>query len=178
MDKEWARLRSLQGGKETWDENHVREYEEVVDQAQKECRTVHFGNVFNLCVLKGSGLRPGDASRKYKGRAVFQGNRVWDQNWDVAMLQEPSSSSATMEASKAVDFLGMQKGWATQQADAKQAYTQSKLGGDETWVFSLEDQWPQDWKRRGLNDQYADWILRYMDIHTLEPVGSNTVINI
>ena len=149
VDSEWKRLRSLQKGKGTWDESNVQEYEKVASEAQAEGRTVHFGNVFNLCVLKGSELRDGNKGKKYKGRTVFQGNRVWDQNWDVAMFQELSSTPATMEASKAMDFLGMQKGWATQQADAKQAYTQSKLGGDETWVFLPEDQWPTDWKRRG-----------------------------
>ena len=33
-----------------------------------------------------------------------------------------------------------------QQADAKQAYTQSLLGGKETWVRLPEEVWPEHWK--------------------------------
>ena len=40
-----------------------------------------------------------------------------------------------MQASKAADTYGLFKGHGIQQADAKQAYTQSKLGGTPTLVF-------------------------------------------
>ena len=65
----------------------------------------------------------------YKGRAVFQGNQVKDQNWDVAMFVELSSCPAALEASKAADCYSLMPGNSGEQADATQAYTQSKLGG-------------------------------------------------
>ena len=35
------------------------------------------------------------------------------------------------------------------QADAQQAYTQSELGGHETWIFLPKDQWPSEWHTAG-----------------------------
>ncbi len=144
LDKEWTRLRHLK----TWNEDDVREYAQVEAAAKKEGRTVHFGNVFDICVLKGSELPLGDKGRKYKGRTVFQGNRVWDENWEVAMFQELGSSPASMEASKIADLIGLLPGYCIKQADAKQAYTQAELGGDETWVIIPEDQRPAWWKEK------------------------------
>ena len=51
-----------------------------------------------------------------------------------------------MQASKAADTYGLFEGHGIQQADAKQAYTQSKLGGVPTWVFLPRGEWPDSWK--------------------------------
>ena len=64
------------------------------------------------------------------------------------MFLELSSSPATMEAARVADLIGMTPGYVTQIADAKQAYTQAKLGGEETYVFLPEDQIPKDWKTK------------------------------
>ncbi len=72
-----------------------------------------------------------DPRRKYKGRAVFQGNRVVNQNWEAAMFQNLGSSPASMESGKALDCLGCTPGYATVQADAEQAYMQADLKGRE-----------------------------------------------
>ena len=129
-DKEWARLRNIT----CWEEVLVEDMRKVQKRADnpgegKKPTKVHFGKVFNFCVLKGSELAPGHAGRKYKGRTVFQGNAVWDENWDVAMFQELSQCPATMEAAKVADLIGLLPGYETKQADAKQAYTQSQLRG-------------------------------------------------
>eukprot|EP00959_Pyramimonas_sp_CCMP1952_P333252 6978113-Pyramimonas_sp.AAC.1 len=42
-------------------------------------------------------------------------------------------SPATMQASKAADTYGLVQGHSIEQADARQACTQSKLGGTPTW---------------------------------------------
>ena len=39
---------------------------------------------------EGSELKPEDTRRKFKGRVVFLGNNVKDQNWDFAVFQELS----------------------------------------------------------------------------------------
>ena len=107
----------------------MRERRSVEAEARRKGLTMHFGRIFAICVETGSELPDGDPSRKCKGRAVFQGNNVRDQNFDVALFQDLGSSPATMEAGKATDAYGLMPGHATQQADATQAYTQSKLGG-------------------------------------------------
>eukprot|EP00959_Pyramimonas_sp_CCMP1952_P277295 5797189-Pyramimonas_sp.AAC.1 len=65
------------------------------------------------------------------------------QNKDVALFQELSSSPATMQASKAADTHGLFEGHSIERADARQPYTQSKLGGTPTWVFLPRDEWPK-----------------------------------
>eukprot|EP00959_Pyramimonas_sp_CCMP1952_P285974 5979712-Pyramimonas_sp.AAC.1 len=50
-----------------------------------------------------------------------------------------------MQASKAADAYGLFEGRSIEQADARQAYTQSTLGGTLTWVFLPRDEWPKAW---------------------------------
>ena len=50
---------------------------------------------------KNSELDENDPNRKFKGRAVFDGSDVRDENKEVALFQELSSCPATMQASKA-----------------------------------------------------------------------------
>eukprot|EP00959_Pyramimonas_sp_CCMP1952_P240655 5029485-Pyramimonas_sp.AAC.1 len=40
---------------------------------------------------------------------------------------------------------GLFEGHSIEQADARQAYTQSKLGGTPTWVILPRDEWPRAW---------------------------------
>ena len=146
LEKEWGRLRKIN----TWDESIVREWEQVALEARKSGKVAHVGRIFDICVEKGSELPRGDPARKFKGRVVFQGNNVRDQSWEVAMFQDLSSCPATMEAGKACDFYGSLAGHVVQQSDAEQAYTQSKLGGDPTWVRLPKERWPESWK--GMRD--------------------------
>merc|ERR1712113_553226 len=108
--------------------------------------TFHIGRLFAILVEKNAELPEGHADRKFKGRVEFDGSDVRDQNREVALFQELSSSPATMQASKAADTYGLFEGHGIQQADAKQAYTQSKLGGVPTWVFLPRGEWPDSWK--------------------------------
>ena len=82
-----------------WDEDLVRPRAQVMADARRMGKTVHFGNIFGICVEKGSELPKGHKGRKYKGRYVFRGNDVKDQSWETAMFQELGSSPAAMEAS-------------------------------------------------------------------------------
>ena len=67
-----------------------------MDEARKMAKdsksTAHFGRIFPIVVETGSELAP--SQRKYKGRVVFQGNNVTDQNMDIAVFQELSSSAS------------------------------------------------------------------------------------
>ena len=102
----------------------------VVSQA--EIAKVHFGRIFEICSQKGSELPDGDPNKKWKGRSVFQGNRVHDEHHDHALFAELGSSPASMESGKILDAYGSQPGYSKQQADAKQAYTQALFEGITT----------------------------------------------
>jgi hypothetical protein len=102
--------------------------------------------VFQICVEKDSETEKPEKDRKYKGRVVFRGNDVVDENWDIAMFQELGSAPATMTSAKVCDLHGLLEGHIVENADATQAYTQSGLGGAETWVSLPREEWPESWK--------------------------------
>ena len=65
------------------------------------------GLIFGIVVEKHPELPVGHPDRKFKGRLVFQGNEVKDENAHYAIFSELSSSPATLEASKSVDACGL-----------------------------------------------------------------------
>ena len=91
------------------------------------------------------------------GRVVFQGNNVHDQAGNYAIFAELTSCPVAMEASKFVDAYGFFKGHDIQQADADQAYVQSKLGGTPTWVRIPKQYQPGSWA--GLKDPVCPLVL-------------------
>ena len=101
-------------------------------EARARNEQVHLGYLFGICVEKNSEMSP--ELRKYKYRVVFQGNRVVDQNYEAAIFQDLGSTPATIEASRVADAFGAQDGWATEVADAEQAYVQADMKGTSTWV--------------------------------------------
>ena len=100
LHKKWSRSRKI----DTWDEKGVREWSDVAKEAQDAGVEVNFGYLFGICVEKNLELPPGHPRRKFKGRVVFQGNRVTNQSWEAAVLQDLGSCPATVEASKTTDF--------------------------------------------------------------------------
>ncbi|NBO94154.1 MAG: hypothetical protein EBV06_17865, partial [Planctomycetia bacterium] len=94
LQSEWDKLRR-QG---VWDEKRVRPWAEVAAEARRQGHTVHVGRIFEICVEKNSELPLSDPRRKFKGRVVFQGNNVSDENRQAAIFQELSSTPATIEA--------------------------------------------------------------------------------
>ena len=141
LDVEWEKLMK----KKAWEMESAQEWDNVSSRAQKNGRKVHVGKIFEICVEKGSELPEGDPLRKFKGRTVFQGNNVKDESNDPALFSELGSSPATMEAGKTPDAYGHMPGNACEQADGKQAYTQTKLKGVETWVRLPRERWPKGW---------------------------------
>ena len=90
LDVEWDKLIK----KKAWDMASVREWNDVSAEAKKKGKKAHVGKVFEICVEKGSELPPNDPLRKFKGRTVFQGNNVRDENSDSALFSELGSSPA------------------------------------------------------------------------------------
>ena len=139
MDKEWNKLLS----RGVWDQSRVCECQEIIAEARSRGETVHLGRIFEACYEKGSELSHDDPRRKFKGRTVFQGNNVHDENWDHALFAEMGSSPASMEAAKVLDAYGSQPGFSKQQADAVQAYVQALFKGTPTWVSLPRNRWPK-----------------------------------
>ena len=108
MAKERQALRDLK----TWDESAVEEWDVVADRSRRAGARVHVGRVFGFVSIKNSELPEGHPNRKYKGRAVFQGNQVRDEDNYQALFQDLGSSPASMAAGKLVDFAGLLAGCA------------------------------------------------------------------
>ena len=150
LDKEWENLRK----KGTWDEFRVNECRRVIREAQNKGEKVHIGRIFEACYEKGSELPDDDPNKKFKGRTVFQGNNVYDENSVAALFAELGSSPASMEAAKILDAFGSQPGYRKAQADAKQAYIQALFKGVPTWLRLPKNRWPSHWSK-----QYIDPIV-------------------
>ena len=128
LDKEWQRLVS----KDTFDLKSVRSWIDVAKEAYAANEKAHVGLAFGIAGINHHELPEDDPFRVYKGRYVFQGRNVRDENNDYAIFQNLGSSPASLEASKAVDAWGLMPGHATEQSDAEQANIQCDLGGDVT----------------------------------------------
>ena len=124
MEMEWRRLRQVprkDGKAGVWDEDAVQEWSSVRRDAQKQNTKANVGLIFGIVVEKNRELPEHDPNRKYKGRAVFQGNNVWDEEGNWAVFQELGSCPATMEAARCADAYGLMPEHDVQQADAEQA---------------------------------------------------------
>ena len=116
----------------------VEEKSAVAARARKEGKTVHFGRVFGFCAIKHAELAAD--KQKYKGRVVFEGNRVRDEEGLSAVFSEQGSSASLMPAGKFLDAVSLLPECSGQQSDAISAYTQALLYGDgrttpiDTWV--------------------------------------------
>ena len=52
-DKEWDKLKNLR----TWQESKVKSKQDVIEQTQKEGKTVHFAKLIDLCHLQNRNWR-------------------------------------------------------------------------------------------------------------------------
>ena len=143
MKKKYDRHRNV-----TWDEGGVRELDDVKREANKNGTTIHIGRVFGIAGIKHHELPVDNPMRKYKGRYVFQGNNVKDQDGNWAVFQELGASPASMETSNVVDFYSLLPGHVQMQGDAEMAYVQRKLQGTPTWMILPKDQQPKEWAKK------------------------------
>ena len=97
--KEWEKLEKIP----SWQLTKVRAKKEVIDEARKEGRTVHFASLMDICHFKNSELEP--RFQKYKGRFVFRGDNVKDDSGPYAVLTEQGSPASQMTAAKVMDVI-------------------------------------------------------------------------
>lgn len=83
--------------------------------------------------------------RKLKGRSVFQGNQVYDQNHYYAMFQDLGSSLAIRQAAKVADCFGSLLGQCIKIFDAEQADIQADMQGDLAWICLSHEARPAWW---------------------------------
>ena len=117
----------------------------VAGRAKRNGTKVHIGRIFDICVEKNSELDENDPNRKFKGRVVFEGCYVKDEDNNWAIFSEIASCPASMEASRSADAFGLLPGHGIEIADGESAYTQAKLGGDLTYIRIPKERWPAHW---------------------------------
>ena len=122
MQKEWATMHER-----VWELNKVRKKSDFIREAKKEGKTVQFGRVHGICVEESAELPAGHPNRKYKGRVVFLGNRVTNQDFEGATFAELGNAPANLESGRFADAYGCSRGNTSQYADAIQAYLQAKM---------------------------------------------------
>ena len=142
LDKEWKKLED----QEVWIVEKMKPWAQVQEEARGSGTTMHVGRIFDICVEKNHELPEDDPLRKYKGRVVFEGRNVKDQDNRWAIFQEITSCPATMEAGKMADAYGVMAGHTIEMADGESAYTQAELGGPLTWVRIPRERWPDSWE--------------------------------
>ncbi len=130
MQKEWDALKEQQ----VWDLLIVREKSDVISEARIQKKTVQFGRVHGICGQKNFEHTHGHLSRKFKGRVVFLGSQVKNQDFEQATFMDLGNSPATIESARLCDFYGCLKGHQVSVADAVQAYIQAELGGDDCGI--------------------------------------------
>ena len=130
-----------------WDEKNDFEYNVVKERATRTKKMVYLGRVFPLCHIKHSELAA--KHHVHKGRVVFGGNNVTDENCIQAVYQEQGTSASHMICAKFLDALARLPGYNGEDSDAQKAYTQVMLadfeGNTETWIELPVDQWPKSW---------------------------------
>jgi hypothetical protein len=130
----------------------------VASRAKRSGVKVHIGRIFDILVEKNSELDINDPNRKFKGRVVFEGCYVKDEDNNWAIFSEIASCPASMEASRSADAYGLLPGHSIQIADGESAYTQAKLGGDLTYIRIPKERWPEAWNKK-YNDPVVPLIL-------------------
>ena len=92
VNKEWEKLEKIPA----WNIAKVRNKSDVIDEARKEGRKVHFASLMDICHLKNAELET--KHQKYKGRVVLRGDIVKDESGSYAVRTR--TISITNDSSK------------------------------------------------------------------------------
>ena len=154
VDAEWKKL----WNKKAWLVETVQPRAKVIERAMKQGKSVHFGELMDLCHEKHSELPI--HMRSYKGRVVFRGDQVRDESGYYAVFSEQGTSASHLAAAKFLDAIARMPGCDGEDSDAVGAYTQVELDsmmkpGEtsacvETWIRLPIHQQPKSWK--GIED--------------------------
>ena len=81
----------------TWDIKSVREWSEVSQEARRHGTKAHAGRIFPIVAQRNSEVLDGHPEKLYKGRIVYGGDEVKDENSAAAIFEELSSSPAGLK---------------------------------------------------------------------------------
>ena len=136
--------------------------EEVILEAQRDKKKVHFATWMDICHLKHVELEP--KIQKYKGRVVLLCDTEKDE-----VFTEQGSSASQMTAAKVMDVIARPD--CDGQADAVAAYTQEKLEDaprllnicksqcPDIWIRLPQHKWPKFWANIGSSFSSTKFLL-------------------
>ncbi len=163
-------------GKGVWNIKSVRSAREVRKEAIAKGTVAHFGRLAEMCFEKGSELPDGHKDGKYKGRDVFLGDQVKDQNFDYAefimvaplLRLRPIAHSTLIRCSLALNCQAVM----LFRLIANRSLI-SKLGPLPGFIYQ-----GSDGRRNGpisaMTIQLSLWFLLFMGTQTLVDTGSST----
>ena len=122
VDKEWKKLETIPA----WSSEKVKS-KEVILEAQRDKKKVHFATLMDICHLKNAELEPN--FQKYKGRVVLRGDIVKHDSGSYAVFSEQGSSASQMTAAKVMDVIARQPDCDGEAADTQNQLYPSKIGG-------------------------------------------------
>ena len=108
-----------------WNEKNRRPRADVIAEARREGRVIKFATIHGINVERAIELEKGDPRRKYKGRAVLLGNKIWNQDYEQACFADLGNAPTLLEGGRSADAYGCLPGNAIEQADAVQAFIQA-----------------------------------------------------
>ena len=97
VDKQWKKFETIPA----WNLEKVKSKKEVILEAQRDKKKVHFATLMDIGHLKNAELEP--KLQKYKGRVVLRGDIVKDDSGAFAVFTEQGSSASQMTAAKIMD---------------------------------------------------------------------------
>ena len=112
VDKEWKKLETIPA----WSLEEVESKKEVILEAQRDIKKVHFATLMDMCLLKNAESEP--KLQKYNGRGVLRGGIVKDDPGAYAVFTEQGSSASQKTAAKAMNVIEKLPGCDGQVADA------------------------------------------------------------
>ena len=141
VENEWGKLKKSRHG--SWRKSENKK--EVIAEARKEGRKVHFASLMDACHLKNAELQP--QYQKYQGRVVLRGDIVKDDSGSCAVFTEQGSSASQMTTAKIMDIKSRLPGCAGQAEDAASAYTQVKMEDAPSLLKIPKSECPDIWIR-------------------------------
>ena len=116
-------------------------------EAKEGGETVHFGIIMTIVSDKFAEMKA--ELRILKGRIVFRGDIVKDQNGALGVFQNLSASLTSVQALNHTLAYGALPGHKTTQADAMKTYVQSLLKAKhKIWVSLPPELWPKGWEHQ------------------------------
>ena len=129
---------------------------EVVLEAQREKKKVHFATLMDIRHPKNAELEP--KYQKYKGRVVLRDDIVKDDSGAYAVFTEQGSSASQMTAAKVMDVITRLPDCAGQVPDTVSAYTQIKMEDAPKLLKIPKSEFPYIWIRLPRNKWSKPWL--------------------